>query len=243
MAEPNESPTAYVDLLGVLVESPTVDVFLDLAVRLAADTIVPGCTCGLTVVRDGQTYTAAASSRVASQLDEIQYGAGDGPCLEALRTGRIVEVGDLAGEQRWRGYRPHALAHGVASSLSVPMRVDGQVIAALNCYAGGTFSFLGPARRKVEVFARHCAAALTVSLRQAEQAEVHLQLREAMAGRTVIDQAIGILMAQQRCAADEAFELLRTVSQHRNRKLRDVAADIITRVSRQPPRAARPFRE
>jgi GAF domain-containing protein len=241
MAEPTETTTAYGDLLGVLVESPNVEVFLDLAVRLAADTVVPGSACGLTVRRDGRSYTAAASSKLASQLDEFQYGADEGPCLEALRTGRVIEVGDLANEQRWNEYRPHALAHGVASGLSVPMQVDGQVIAALNWYAVGSFTFLGPARRKVEGFARHCAAALTVSLRQAEQAEVHLQLREAMAARTVIDQAIGILMAQQRCAADEAFELLRGASQHRNRKLREVAVDVVTRVSRRSPRAARPF--
>src|SRR5689334_10826961 len=117
MAEPTESTTAYGDLLGVLVESPNVDVFLDLAVRLAADTVVPGSACGLTVCRDGRTYTAAASSKLASRLDEFQYGADEGPCLEALRTGRVIEIGDLANEQRWNKYRPHALAHGVASGL------------------------------------------------------------------------------------------------------------------------------
>jgi AmiR/NasT family two-component response regulator len=90
-------------------------------------------------------------------------------------------------------------------------------------------------------FAGHCAAALALSLRQADQAQVQLQLREAMASRTVIDQAMGILMAQQRCTADEAFETLRAASQHRNRKLRGVAADIIIRVSGQPPRSAGPF--
>jgi AmiR/NasT family two-component response regulator len=57
----------------------------------------------------------------------------------------------------------------------------------------------------------------------------------------VIDQALGILMAQQRCSADEAFALLRTHSQNNNRKLRDVAADLITRVTGQPPVLGRGF--
>ena len=51
-----------------------------------------------------------------------------------------------------------------------------------------------------------------------------------MASRTIIDQAIGILMGQQRCNAAQAFAILRTASQTRNRKLRDIAADIVTSV-------------
>ena len=242
MAEPHDAATAtYGDLLGVLVESPSVETFLNQAVRIAADNLVPGSACGMTLLRDGRSYTVAASSVAASQVDEIQYGADQGPCLEALRTGEIIEIDDLAEEERWVAYRPHALAHGVGSGLSVPMRVDRQVVATLNFYSGSASAFRGSARRLVVGFARQCSAALTLSLRQADQAQVQLQLRDAMSSRTVIDQAIGILMAQQRCTADEAFDLLRAASQHRNRKLRRVAADIITRVSGQPPGVAGPF--
>ena len=56
-----------------------------------------------------------------------------------------------------------------------------------------------------------------------------------MASRRVIDQAIGVIMAQNRCTGDEAFEVLRRASQHRNVKLRQIAADVVTSVSGQPP--------
>jgi AmiR/NasT family two-component response regulator len=52
-------------------------------------------------------------------------------------------------------------------------------------------------------------------------------MREAMESRSVIDQAIGIVMAQNRCDAATAFGLLRTASQNRNVKLRVVASDIV----------------
>jgi hypothetical protein len=42
-------------------------------------------------------------------------------------------------------------------------------------------------------------------------------------------------MGQQRCTATAAFDLLRQASQHRNRKLRDVAADIITNITGEAP--------
>ena len=60
-------------------------------------------------------------------------------------------------------------------------------------------------------------------------------MEKALSSRTVIDQAIGILMGEQRCDAGTAFELLRTHSQNNNRKLRDVAIDLVTRVSGRPP--------
>jgi ANTAR domain len=74
-----------------------------------------------------------------------------------------------------------------------------------------------------------------VRKRYAAQAEDTAQLEQALSSRTVIDQALGILMAQQRCTSDDAFALLRAHPQNNNRKLHDVAADLITRVSGQPP--------
>ena len=60
-------------------------------------------------------------------------------------------------------------------------------------------------------------------------------LQAALASRAVIDQAVGIIMGQNRCTVDEAFEVLRSISQNRNVKLRDIAADMVTAVSGQPP--------
>jgi AmiR/NasT family two-component response regulator len=57
----------------------------------------------------------------------------------------------------------------------------------------------------------------------------------------VIDQALGIVMSQQRCSADQAFGLLRARSQSSQRKIRDIAADLVTRVSGAPPATGKPF--
>jgi len=83
--------------------------------------------------------------------------------------------------------------------------------------------------------------ALVLVLRNADQAQQSVQLEQALSSRTVIDQAIGILMAQQQGTAEEAFALLRAHSQNTNRKLRDVAADLITRVSGRAPAPGRRF--
>jgi GAF domain-containing protein len=159
-----------------------------------------------------------------------------------MRGGTVVQVDDLSREDRWNRYRPHALALGVVSSLSLPLVVDGERLGALNLYSTTSAAFAGPHRQPAEAFAAQCTAALTLSLRQVRQAQLQHQLAEAMVSSSVIDQAIGILMAQQRCTAATAFDLLRQASQNRNRKLRDIAADIITRVSGEPPQPRPGFR-
>lgn len=53
------------------------------------------------------------------------------------------------------------------------------------------------------------------------------QLERALESRDIIGQAKGILMARQSITADAAFEILARASQRSNRKLRDVAADLV----------------
>jgi GAF domain-containing protein len=233
----DESVFASADgqLLGLLVESPDIAALLEKVVHLAADVVTPAAACGLTVRRDGRPYSAATSNDLAAQVDEIQYDADEGPCLDAMRTGALIQVDDLSQDDRWHRYRPHAVAHGIVSSLSLPLIVDGESLGALNLYSTVPAAFAGPQRAPAEAFAEHCTAALTVSLRQMRQMQVQHQLAEAMVSSSIIDQAIGILMSQQRCNAATAFDLLRQASQNRNRKLRDIAADIITNVSGEPP--------
>jgi len=234
-SEPFSLASAAGQLLGLLVESPDLDAFLDKIVHLAAEVIIPAAGCGITVRRDGRPFSAAVSNDLAAQVDELQYGADEGPCLEALRAGTVIQVDDLGQEDRWDGYRPHAIAHGVTSSLSLPLIVDGERLGALNLYSTIPAAFTGPPRQQAETFAAQCTAALTLSLRQVRQAQLQQQLAEAMVTSSVIDQAVGVLMGQQRCTAAAAFDLLRQASQNRNRKLRDIAADIVTRVSGERP--------
>src|SRR5205823_1877293 len=110
-------------------------------------------------------------------------------CLQALRTGEIIEVIDLATDVRWPRYRPIALRYGVRSSLSLPVKVNGHYRGALNLYALTPRAFETAARARAELFAAQAAAALTVVTRQAQQMKLSDQLREALASRSVIDQA------------------------------------------------------
>jgi hypothetical protein len=189
--------------------------------------------------RRAAAAAVASSDSRASQVDEVQYGHQDGPCLRSLATGEVLGVDDLAQDDRWGGYRMPALGHGVRSSLSLslslPLRGDGEVIGALNIYATTPREFGPPEQLIAGRFADEASRALALAVRMAERTEMSAHLQNALASRAVIDQALGIIMGQNRCTADEAFEVLRSISQNRNIKLRDIAADMITAVSGRPP--------
>jgi GAF domain-containing protein len=241
LSNPAVLASAYGQLLGLLVESPEIDAVLEKMVCLAMD-VTPAVACGVTVHRDGQPFTAAMTNDLAARIDQIQYVSDEGPCLDAMRHGVVVQVDDLSHEVRWDSYRPPAVAQGVRSSLSLPLTVEGETLGALNLYSVTPAVFSRQHRESAEAFAEKSAAALTVSLRQVHQARVQNQLAEAMVSSSVIDHAIGILMGQQRCTASAAFDILRKASQHRNRKLRDIAAELVTTVSGAPPQPRPGFR-
>jgi GAF domain-containing protein len=230
---------AYRDLQNLLLERPDVTEFLEQAAVLAAS-IVAGSSCGIMMRRHHDVSTVANSDDFAIAVDEIQYGRGQGPCLEVLRTGEAIGVPDLADDERWGSYRIHALAYGVRSSLSLPLDIDGETRGALNLYAKIAHSF-DEAADRCAAFARQAATALTLVVRSAAQTTLEEQLRAAVETRGVVDQAVGIVMGQQRIGASEAFAILRNASQTRNRKLRDIAADLIETVTGKPPLPTRPF--
>jgi hypothetical protein len=222
---------AFTRLQSLTLGSARVSEFLSELAGWAPQLGGPPMSCSVTLRGEHEPYTVTASDDLAVQVDEVQYDQGEGPCLQALRDGSVIYVEDMRRETRWADYREHAVEAGVRSSLSLPLQVGEDVIGA----------FDERLRQGLTVFAAQAAAALTMVLRQARQDETSAQLEQALASRTTIDQAVGILMAEQRCSADEAFARLRSHSQNNNRKIRDLAADLIQRVTGAPPTDGTPF--
>jgi len=233
------SPDWVVELQGVLLSTDSLDAFLDELATAAARAVPAAAACGVTLQPDGKARTVAASNALASQVDEIQYGVDDGPCLEAMRTGETIEVTDLGSEQRWPQFATAALAFEVRSVLSTPLRVDTTTVGALNLYATTAGAFDNGHRLTALRFAKYAAGAVGLALRLAEHVQMSADLRAALASRAIIDQAVGIVMVQQRCTADEAFAVLRRASQQRNIKIHAIAAGIIEGVTGRPPTAGR----
>ncbi|WP_327357953.1 ANTAR domain-containing protein [Streptomyces sp. NBC_01304] len=105
----------------------------------------------------------------------------------------------------------------------------------MSLYAPEIGSFSIPVRDQAAAFAGYAAGDLGIAIKIAEQTQFNDDLQSALASRTVIGQALGIIMAQQHCPADRSFEILSRASQNRNMKLGDVATGVVAKVSGSPP--------
>jgi len=107
-------------------------------------------------------------------------------------------------------HEAQAAVAGIRSCLALPLTADGHPIGAMNLYARTASAFGAAEARRAENFALNASGALTLATRLATNASLIDQLRSSLASRTVIDQALGIIMARERCTQFYAFAILRS---------------------------------
>ncbi|MCO4238867.1 GAF and ANTAR domain-containing protein [Pseudarthrobacter raffinosi] len=188
-------------------------------------------SCGITVVRQKRPVAVASSDTLARNLDELQNSIGHGPCLTALRTKSMVHVPDLDADVRWPKYNQEARKTGIGSILAVPMHLQAPSQAVVNLYSPNTDGFPHHGMDAAVGLTGIAAKALDLALNIAQLRDARDDLAAALKSRTVIDTAIGVIMAQSRCSRDAAFQILVNASSHRNMKLKEVAAGIISGIA------------
>lgn len=227
-------------LSSFVVGRSTLGETLDRVAVLACRTVQGTDMVGLTMLKDGKPATAVFTDPMSPELDQAQYDSGKGPCLDAFRHGRIYRIDSTAADQQWPEFSGAAAAKGIRSTLSLPLMVEDQSVGALNLYSQREASFDEDQEQVGLAFASQAAVAMANAQAYWEAKDVADQLGEAMRSRAVIEQAKGLLMAAQGCTADDAFDLLVKASQRSNRKLRDIAQDMVANPQRRstgPPDA------
>lgn len=235
------------DVGGVLLRRPLPETGRDLAIQFAsvaralsseatveatlqrvvdvARVIVPGCHhAGVTVLRRGRPETPAATDEVSAQVDAVQYETGEGPCLSAIVEQDTFRTGDLAAERRWPKFsRPAVERTGVRSVLAYRLFTAEDTMGALNLYSRQVDAFDDDGAAIGTILAAHAALALA----RARERETISGLEQAVASNRAIGMAIGILMAIRRVSQEDAFSLLKETSQRTNRKLREIADEVV----------------
>jgi GAF domain-containing protein len=225
----DESPTGLASLYAhvgaeLSAERSQSEVF-DVLTRVAVARVSGSDWASISEGRLGRFVTPAATDEAARAVDAIQYELGSGPCVDALRKDVVFWTDDLATDRRWPRFARRAVdGHGVRSMLSYRLFVeDDQVVAGLNLYSTRPAAFDREAHIVGTIVATHGALALKAAA--AREQIVHLE--RALNSNRDIGTAIGILMFEHKITRSQAFDLLRLASQHANRKLIDVAFDVI----------------
>ncbi|NEA47967.1 GAF and ANTAR domain-containing protein [Streptomyces sp. SID10815] len=190
----------------------------------AAVELIDGCeAAGILAVRKGRAVSLAVSGDMVEESDRLQGELGEGPCFDAARRvddDRMFRIGDMTKPQpAWPRYAPAARGLGIGSMMGFLLYTEDEDFGALDCYSTRPGAFTAESETAGWLLASHAAVAVS-SARTVDQLEHALETRHA------IGEAMGILRERHRLSEDDAFAVLRRISQHHNVKLRDVAQNI-----------------
>lgn len=222
---------AFVTLADTLVAGYDVVGMLQQLVDTSAEIL--GASAGGLLLADemGELAVVASTSEQTRLVELMQLDSGFGPCVEAFRTGAVVEVDDITvGAARWPAFQGAAIEQGFRSVLAVPLRLRHETIGTLNLFR----STPGVMDADDISVAQGLADVATIGILQEralrESDIAREQLQHALNSRVVIEQAKGVIAQSRSVDMDESFRILRTYSRNNNVALRDVA-DLVVRRS------------
>ncbi len=160
MASPDPDTLGIEQLGRVLV---TRESFTSLLHRVAdtAVHVVNRCdVASVSMADDGQVSTWVSTDATAERVDQHQYKADEGPCLDAIRTGDANFVDSLSSDARWPIFAPRAVAEGMVSIYSLPLKLEHETVGALNLYSRSK-PFAYPDLQTAEALAAQAAVTLS----------------------------------------------------------------------------------
>jgi GAF domain-containing protein len=236
--DPTELPTSidnppasefsdkFAETARILFSADSVTETLTRVVELALATI-EGCDySGLFLVEGDTVTTPIHNDPIVDEIHALQHRLEEGPCLDAISQRAMLYADDIDSDPRWPRFGPDVGSLGIRSALALPLNAEG-CLGALNLYARFPAAFGVVDRAKGLILASLAGLAISAARTHEDDDRRTEHLHAALITREVIGQAQGILMERERISAGQAFDVLRRASQHLNRKLRDVAQDLV----------------
>lgn len=185
-------------------------------------TALPVAAAAVTLVDERLNLTAAAASpQDMRTMIAAQFEHGEGPCLDACRTGEPVVETDIAWSRHW------AAATGWRAVHTLPVRINGRT-AGVATLASVRDDRLTPAEISIAHGISAIAAAHASTMRALRGSQqLAAQLQRALNGRVEIEQAKGVVAHQLDVTVDEAFAILRRHAHNQGRLLVDIAYQVV----------------
>jgi GAF domain-containing protein len=230
------SPSSWLpELQRLLLISRDLEDLLQQVPRLSAAVMPADSSCVIAVEPPGRPLIVAASDETALAVATTDWTHREGPHLEVTNTGRAIYSPDIARRGRSSAFVIEARARNIRCALSNPIQGPDGVMGVLSSYSTRPHVYDDITQHMAQAFADTVAVVVTIMLKLADQTQVNEDLNNALMSRSIIDQAIGVIMAENRCAREDAFNILRNASQNRHEKLREIAADLVRSITGHEP--------
>lgn len=210
----------FADLAMELHGAPSVTDTVEAVVEFALQAVHCRHAGVVLAARGGRAEIGAVTDSTVETIFQWQIDAGDGPLIESLHEQAIIDVSDTSAETRWPDWATKVSELGVGSAVHVPLNVGVQTVGVLTLYGDQPGGFSADDRAVAHILARHASVAVAAARREETMAR-------AVDARKLVGQAMGILMMKFDVDGDRAFAILKRYSQDHNRKLRDVAQEVI----------------
>lgn len=201
--------------------------------ELCVDTLaVTGAGIAM-VTAAGHRGVVCATDDVSAKIEELQLTLGEGPCVDAARTGSPVLLSDLGGSpdvavERWPAFMEGAAAAGVEAVFAFPLRVGAINVGVLDLYRNAPGE-LSAAELPAALMAAD-AAALALLYLDLDGADAFSDDHDARASYQLqVHQATGMVLAQTGVTIDQAFLMLRARAFSEGRPLAELANDVVAR--------------
>lgn len=193
----------------------------------AATVSVPGCdAASIAISVEGRPSTAAITARVALELDMVQYDTGEGPCLVAFETMGTLRVDIVDGDDPFPHFVPAARKRGIRGVLSVPALWGADIVGTLNLYSR-TGAFDESAESVALILAAQIAVAVSRSPEFAASRSVVEEAQRNAEDDAEVNMALGLLMINEACTAEQAEGLLRQAAASDERTILEIAHRIL----------------
>lgn len=185
---------------------------------------------GVTLVHDGRQRFVTAAIEAIAELERVQESSQRGPCIDAVAASQPVALSDIdrgdAG-RRWPDYTSAAQKSGIRAVAGIPMHADSEVIGAVNLYDSRPRAWTDEDLRIAGTFADIATGYLVHASAAQQQQRTAEQLQRALDTRLIIEQAKGVLANRHELSMDEAFGRLRTYARGNNKRIHDVAREVV----------------
>lgn len=223
------------DRLYALVAAEDLQGFLDGVCAAAAEMMyrVTGTWTEtvITLNRPKRSTLLAGNSPNASRLGDSVRLLCQGSGTDGPGGGIQTFVVDSRAGFPWRGHKRDLPGAESGSVLGIALHLGAEASGGLGFCAPSPGVFGDGVVAEAVTFADTASGAMLVALRVAAAEELATHLRAALESRTAIDVACGMIMAENRCSKDQAFDILCHASNHRNEKIAFIAQELITRTA------------
>ena len=227
--EPLSDDAAVVALQPLLEHRAARDILdtaLETLLRVAGSGI-RNAELSITLWRQGQLTTAAATHETVIDLDRVQYATGRGPCVDAASHGKQIHAPDLSGDTDWSSFAHQAAREGFRSVLSSPIHIADRPIGALNMYSRDGRNTARALKTSSALTAELAHLLSSVAHLDSDERDDEARLAEALRARDTLTRAEGILMAREHLSVDEAFTTLRHLAADRDIPVSRLAAEVL----------------